>query len=122
VLFIAPEAGGDRGLFMRPAPASGVTWLAPLAKGELALTADPPHALEHAGVRFVRVRRLPVKVTRVGSGAPTVGAQAIVAEYTGAAADRILVVAGAEQTLAWKGVALGEGEYDVLPGDKSTLA
>jgi hypothetical protein len=31
------------------------------------------------------------------------------------------VVAGAEQTLAWKGVALSPGDYDVLPGGASTL-
>jgi hypothetical protein len=34
---------------------------------------------------------------------------------------RLLIVAGSEQTLAWKGVALREGEYDVLPGSPETL-
>ena len=88
---------------------------------ELALTADPPHSLEHGGARYQRVRRLPVTVSRIGSGAPAVGAQAIVAEYEGGGTDRIVVLAGAQQTLTWKGVALGEGDYDVLPGDGSTL-
>jgi hypothetical protein len=120
-LFVAPEAGGDRALFVRDAPGSGMTWLVPLAKGALPLTSDPPHAVEHEGARYERARRLPVKVTRVGSGAPTVGARAVVAEYAGAAAERLVVVAGSEQTLAWKGVALVEGEYDVLPGGASTL-
>ena len=45
----------------------------------------------------------------------------MVAEYTGPAGARLLVVAGADSTLAWKGVALGEGEYDVLPGGGETL-
>lgn len=120
-LFVAPEAGGDRALFVREAPGAGLTWLVPLAKGALPLTSDPPHAVEHDGARYERARRLPVKVTRVGSGAPSVGARAVVAEYAGAASERLVVVAGSEQTLAWKGVSLGEGEYDVLPGGASTL-
>jgi hypothetical protein len=62
-----------------------------------------------------------VRVSRVGSGAPSVGDRAVVAEYAGPAAMRLLVVAGSEQTLAWKGVALEEGEYDVLPGSPETL-
>lgn len=120
-LFVAPEAGGDRALFVRDAPGSGLTWLVPLAKGALPLTSDPPHAVEHEGARYERARRLPVKVTRLGTGAPTVGVRAVVAEYAGAAAERLVVVAGTEQTLAWKGVSLGEGDYDVLPGGASTL-
>ena len=120
-LFVAPEAGGDHALFVRDAPGAGLTWLIPLAKGALPLTSDPPHAVELEGARYERARRLPVKVTRVGTGAPSVGARAVVAEYAGAAAERLLVVAGTEQTLAWRGVSLGEGEYDVLPGGGTTL-
>ena len=121
VIFVAPEAGGDRAVLVRPPPSPGLVWLAPLKPGELALTADPAHSLEHGGARYQRVRRLPVTVSRIGSGAPAVGAQAIVAEYEGGGTDRIVVLAGAQQTLTWKGVALGEGDYDVLPGDGSTL-
>jgi hypothetical protein len=115
-LFSAPEAGGDRALFVRAAPGAGITWLAPLAPGVLDVPKEPPHALELDGVRFERARRLPVDVKRVGSGAPPVGARAVVAEYTGPANQRLLVVAGADATLAWKGASLGDGEYDVLPG------
>ena len=53
-----------------------------------------------------------------GSGAPSVGGQALVAEYTGPAAERFLVVAGSERTLVWQGVLLSEGEYEVLPGER----
>jgi hypothetical protein len=120
-LFVAPEAGGDRALFVRDAPGAGVTWLAPVAKGDLPLPAEPPFTLEHAGVRYERARRLPVKVTRLGSGAPSVGPQAVVAEYAGAGTERLVVVAGTEQVLAFHGEALAESEYDVLPGGKSTL-
>lgn len=120
-LFVAPEAGGDRAIFVRDVPGAGMTWLAPIPEGAPAGTKDPPHALEHEGVRYERARRLPVRVSRVGSGAPSVGDRAVVAEYTGPAGMRLLIVAGSEQTLAWKGVALREGEYDVLPGSPETL-
>jgi hypothetical protein len=120
-LFVAPEAGGDRAVFVRDAVGAGMTWLAPIARGALAVPREPPHALEHEGVRYERARRLPVRVSRVGSGVPTVGDRAIVAEYAGPANLRLLVVAGTAETLAWKGVALTEGEYDVLPGGKETL-
>jgi hypothetical protein len=120
-LFVAPEAGGDRAVFVRDVPGAGMTWLTPLAEDAPAVTKEPPHALEHDGVRYERARRLPVRVSRVGSGAPSVGEQAVVAEYTGPAAMRLLVVAGGEQTLVWKGETLGEGDYDVLPGSPDTL-
>jgi hypothetical protein len=120
-LFVAPEAGGDRAIFVRDVPGAGMTWLAPIAKDALAVTRDPPHSLELEGVRYERARRLPVRVVRVGSGVPTVGDRAIVAEYDGPAHTRLLVVAGTSETLAWKGVALTEGEYDVLPSGKETL-
>jgi hypothetical protein len=119
-LFVAPEAGADRAVLVR-ASDDGVTWLSPLAPGELPLTPDPPYTIEHGGVRFQRARRLPVGVTRLGSGAPSVGERAVIAEYAGPAAEQIVVVVGTEQTLAWVGVALGKGDYDVLPGGKATL-
>jgi hypothetical protein len=120
-LFVAPEAGGDRAVFVRDAAGAGMTWLSPITKEAPAVTKEPPHALEHEGVRYERVRRLPVGVSRVGSGAPSVGDRGVVAEYAGPANLRLLIIAGSEQTLAWKGVALTEGEYDVLPGSPDTL-
>jgi hypothetical protein len=128
-LFVAPEAGADRAIFAREG-AQGLVWLAPLgplATAEVASTSDPPFVIEHAGVRFDRDLRLPVRVARLGAGAPNVGERAVLGVYVTAttgrapAAARIVVVAGSEQMLAWIGVALEPGEYDVLPGGKATL-
>lgn len=118
-LFIAPDAGGDRAVFARAEPSDALAWLSPLAAGAIVTGAEPPTSLEHAGTRFERARRLPVRVSRAGSGAPDVGERLIVAEYNGPAGERLLVLVGAE-TRAWRGVALEPGTYDVLPG-KQTL-
>lgn len=119
-LFVAPEAGVDRALFARDA-VEDIIWLSPIPTAELALTAEPPHVVDRGGVRFQRTRRLPVGVRRAGSGAPSVGDRAIVAEYEGPGPERIVIVAGSERTLAWAGAVLGLAEYDVLPGGKETL-
>jgi hypothetical protein len=60
-------------------------------------------------------------VTRLGSGSPRVGDHAVVAEYRGPGAGRIVVVAGSDLTVGWVGVALEKREYDVLSGGKTTL-
>jgi hypothetical protein len=117
-LFVAPEAGGDRALFVRAGATGGIAWLGPASGDAIGKTREPPHALELGGVRFERARRLPVRVSRLGSGAPSVGGQALVVEYTGSAVERLLVVVGSEKTLVWQGVVLSEGEYEVLPGER----
>jgi hypothetical protein len=120
-LFIAPDAGGERAVLV-PGPAqTTLTWLAPLAEGQVTLAGEPPRALEHAGTHFERTRRLPVRVQRLGTGAPQVGDSAVLGEYAAAGLERMVVVVGADAALAWRGVALSESEYDVLPGGQSTL-
>ena len=121
-LFIAPEAGGDRAILVRPP--SELTWLAPLRVRDLpglVTSAEPPLSLEHGGIRYERTRRLPVKIERIGTGAPSVAPQGLLAEYTGAGSERLVVLSGGPHTLAWVGVALGERDFEILPGDASTL-
>jgi hypothetical protein len=120
-LFVAPDAGADRAIYVRPRPAPQLLWLEAIPPGDLILGAEPPTSVEHAGVRYERARRLPVKVERYGSGAPDVGEQVIVAEYTSQGFDRLLVITGAGTARAWAGSALEEGMYDVLPSGRSTL-
>jgi hypothetical protein len=121
VLFVAPEARGDRAV-LAPAPAqAALTWLSPIDARPLALGADPPRTLEHAGLRFQRTRRLPVRVRRLGMDAPRVGDRAVLGEYAAAGADRLVVVVGPEASRAWRGVTLSPREYEVLPGGQATL-
>jgi len=121
VLFIAPDAGGGRAVYARPSPESSLVWMVPLAEGALAIGAEPPSSIEHERERFERTRRLPYRVDRIGTGAPDVGNPVIVAEYSAAAGDRILVVVGGGSARAWRGRRLEPGMYDVLPSGKATL-
>jgi hypothetical protein len=115
-LFVAPEAGTDRAIFVRPMPETSLLWLAPTAEGSLEIGREPPSSLEHAQERFERTRRIPYRVERLGTGAPDVGHDVILAEYRAATGDRLIVIAGAGQERAWRGRVLEEGTYDLLPG------
>jgi hypothetical protein len=120
-LFIAPDAGAGRAVLV-PGPAqTTLAWLTPIAAGQVTLGREPPQALEHAGTRFERTRRLPVRVRRLGTGAPEVGPSAVMGEYAAAGLERLVVVVGSEAALAWRGVSLSEAEYEVLPGGPSNL-
>jgi hypothetical protein len=114
-LFIGPEVGSDRVIWAHEAD-QGLTWLSSLRPDELLLPGEPPLAIEHAGVRFERRRRLPVRVRKLGDHVPPVGDSAVVAEYIGPGADRIVVLIGAEQTWLWRGTVLRRSDFDVLPG------
>jgi hypothetical protein len=113
-LFIAPEAGADRAVLVHHAE-EGLLWLSPLSPAQLVLPSEPPMTLEHAGARFERWRRLPVRVRRMGTHAPAVGNTAVIAEYRGPGPERAVVVAGDQQTCAWVGIALRKADFDVLP-------
>lgn len=121
-LFVAPEAGRDRAVYVRARPAAPtVTWLEPLAPQELILGTEPPSSLEHDGVCFDRARRLPVRVQREGVGAPDVGERALLAEYAAPGAARLVVLLAQGRAHAWRGEALEEGMVDVLPSGRATL-
>ncbi len=121
VLYIAPDSGVGRAVLVSGPAQTTLTWLAPLAPGQVPLAGDPPQSLEHAGVQFERIRRLPVRVQRLGTGAPQVGASAVMGEYAAPGLERMVVVVGPGAALAWRGVSLLESDYDVLPGGQSTL-
>ena len=123
-LFLAPDAGGDHALFVRPRPTVSLSWLravAPATLDALKLGSEPPSAIELDGLWFERARRLPVHAVRVGTGAPDVGDEVIVAEYAASGVERLLVVAGPGVLRAWRGVLLEEALYEVIPSGASTL-
>ncbi len=120
-LFIAPDAGGERAVFVHGPAQIALTWLSPLGAGQITLGAEPPQALEHGGTRFERTRRLPVRVQQLGTGAPQVGASAVIGEYAASGLERLVVILGSDASLAWRGVSLSEADYDVLPGGQATL-
>jgi hypothetical protein len=118
VLFFAPEAGGDRVVLARPA-SQELTWLAE-EKGITLPLGEPPTALEAGTDRFERRRRLPLRAERIGTGAPDLGRDVILAEYTGLGDDCLVVLATKERVVAFRGPSLGAGAYDVLPGKPIT--
>ncbi|HEY2369955.1 MAG TPA: hypothetical protein VGH87_26325 [Polyangiaceae bacterium] len=114
VLFFSPEAGGDRAVLARPA-SQEITWLAE-EKGVTVPLGEPPTALEAGTNRYERRRRLPLRAERVGTGAPDLGREVILAEYTGLGDDNLVVLVTKERVVAFRGPSLGAGAYDVLPG------
>ena len=114
VVYFSPEAGGDRAVLARPA-SQEITWLAE-EKGVTVPLGEPPTALEAGTDRYERRRRLPLRAERVGTGAPDVGRDVILAEYTGLGDDCLVVLVTKERVLAYRGPSLGAGAYDVLPG------
>jgi hypothetical protein len=115
-LFIAPDAGGDRAILARPAPDASLVWMMPLRSGELPAFREPPSTLEHGQERFERRRRLPLRVSRVGTGAPDVGSEVIFAEYAAPMGERLILLIASQAVHAWRGRVLEEGTYDRLPG------
>jgi hypothetical protein len=122
-LFVAPDAGHDCAIYARPKPRDVVYWLEPLDPGAVLVAGEPPTSVEHEGVRFDRVRRLPLRPRRVGVGAPDVGDAVLVAEYASAGAERLLVVksTSGQGARAWRGLELEPSSYEVIASGKKTL-
>jgi hypothetical protein len=120
VLFIAPDAGGDRAVLARPKPDTSLLWLAPASASSITVGREPPSSLEHENERFERTRRVPYRCERTGTGAPDLGQEVVFAEYKASIGDRLIVLIGSEGTKAWRGRVLEEGMYDLLPGSPPT--
>ena len=122
VLFVAPDAGHDCAIYVRPPPKDAVFWLEPLDPGAVLVAGEPPSSDEHGGVRFDRARRLPLRPRRIGVGAPDVGDAVVVAEYASAGAERLLVLkATSGVTRAYRGLELDPSAFEVIPSGRATL-
>ena len=71
-LFVAPDAAGERAVYARPRPVQDLAWLTPVASGVVVAGSEPPSAIEIDGARFQRVRRLPLRVERIGDLQPPI--------------------------------------------------
>ncbi|MDB4939436.1 MAG: hypothetical protein JWP87_6408 [Labilithrix sp.] len=121
-LFVAPDAGHDCAIYVRPQPREAVFWMEPLDPGAILVGGEPPSSVEHRGIRFDRVRRLPLRPRRIGVGAPDVGDAVVLAEYSSAGAERLLVMRSASGTShAYRGEELEVSSYEVIASGKSTL-
>jgi hypothetical protein len=123
VLFVAPDAGHDCAIYVRARPSESLWWLEPLDPNAVLVAGEPPSSVEHAGVRFDRARRLPLRLRRVGVGAPDTASDAvIVAEYTSAGDERLLVVKGNSGVVScFRGLELEPGSFEVIASGDSTL-
>ena len=122
VLFVAPDAGHDCAIYARPRPRESVFWMKPLDPGAVLVGGEPPSSVEHDGIRFDRVRRLPLRSTRIGVGAPDVGDSVIVAEYASAGSERLVVMRSTTgSSFAYRGEELEVSSYEVIASGKSTL-
>jgi hypothetical protein len=121
-LFVAPDAGHDCAIYARPRPREAICWMEPLDPGAVLVGGEPPNAVEHGGIRFDRVRRLPLRPKRIGVGAPDAGDALILAEYASAGSERLVVMkctSGA--SFAYRGEELEASTYEVIPSGRATL-
>jgi len=122
VLFVAPEEGHDLAIYVRPQPRESLYWMTPLDPGAVLVGGEPPSSVEHGGIRFDRVRRLPLRPKRIGVGAPDVGDAVILAEYASAGSERLLVMRSTAGTArAYRGEELEPSSYEVIASGRSTL-
>lgn len=120
-LFVAPDAGHDCVVYVRPKPRDVVYWLSPLDASAVLVAGEPPSSVEHAGVRFDRARRLPLRPRRIGVGAPDVGDAVVVAEYVSAGAERLVVLKSPSGARAFRGIELEPSSFEVIPSGDATL-
>lgn len=121
-LFVAPDAGHDCAIYVRPKPREAVVWCEPLDANAVLVGGEPPSSIEHGGIRFDRTQRLPLRPRRVGTSAPDFGDAVVVAEYASAGSERLLVFKATSGTpRAYLGDELESSSYEVIPSGRSTL-
>ncbi len=95
-LFGAREAS----LLVLPPPA-GTLYLLDVV--EIDLPEEPPSSIESRGVRFERVRRLPVEVAAVGKSAPLPWTDGLLSEYRGLESEALWVLGRGARCRIWQG-------------------
>lgn len=108
-LFFAPEGREHFVVAAYPLPERDILWLRPI---EVVSPAEPPATLEIEGQAMQRRNRFPVKLERIGQGAPDVGSTGIVATYTTGTREVAVVLTSEQRCLAWSGRRMDSSEYD----------
>lgn len=122
VLWVAPDAGHDVVIYVRPNPRPGLMWLEPLEPSAILVGGEPPSSVEHEGIRFERARKLPLRPRRVGVGAPDVGDAVTVAEYASTGTERLLVLKATNGLVhAYRGHELEDAVYEIIASGETTL-
>ena len=110
-LFLAPEGGTQHAVAAFAAPRREIYWLAP---ADVTCPEEPPATLEIDATSFARKGRLPVRIDRLGQGAPQLAETALWGVYEAGGRDVALVIVSGGKAHCWKGRRLDEGEYDRL--------
>jgi hypothetical protein len=113
-LFGAREAT----LVVVPRPRRGVYLLREVA---LSVPEDPPSTVEAGGVRFERIRRIPVRITAVGASPPLPWDEALYVEYRGLAGDALFLLGRGGRAKAWQGRLVAESDIERWGGGAETL-
>lgn len=108
-LFFAPEGREHWVVAAFPLPERDIFWLRPV---EVVSPAEPPATLEIDGLTMQRKNRLPVRLERIGQGAPNIGSTGILATYTAGAREVAIVLTSGEQCLGWSGRRIDSSDYD----------
>lgn len=115
VLYRAPEAGGDRFVYVRLDRADTWWWLAEGAAPSMLPTGDLPRTLELGSELLERSRSLAFRARRAGELPWPVDDVVVVAEYEGVGSARLLVLRGVGSGLVFAGDAIDRGAVEIVP-------
>lgn len=101
-----------------PPPASTLYLLEEVS---LPLPEETPSSIESRGVRFERVRRLPVQLTPLGKSVPLPWNEGLLSEYRGLGGDALWVLGRGKHCRVWQGRALLASDVVRWGGGAQTL-
>lgn len=102
-----------------PRPRSRVCRLSEI---KLRMPGDPPSALDHAGSRYERARRLPVAIERLPDSPEPPWTDALLTEYRGLGGEVLWALVAEGTCRAWAGFFVAEHEIEHWGGGADTLA
>ncbi len=83
-----------------------------LSPVEVSVAGEGPMSVEHRGVRYERVRRLPVELAAIGSSRPPPWKTGLFFEYRSLSGELLLVLGQAPNVRCWSGPSLPESAVE----------